>query len=235
MNYRLRHHPRARRVKLRVERDGAVVVTAPGRLRRAEIDRFVKAQEAWIAQMRERLASQRERRDPATCSLRPTRIDLPALAEQWQVVYGLDDAGRVDDSARDSVRTVCLPDDEPDEHVARRLQAWLKRRARASLTPRVEALAARHGLTPGRISFRNQKTRWGSCSSSGNLSLNARLLLCSPEACRYVLIHELVHLEHPNHSPAFWRRVGELCPDYRERIPELRVVSNRLPDWVTAS
>src|SRR5699024_2938954 len=138
MHYRIRHHPRARRVKLRIERDGALVVTAPKWVHSGEIGRFIKAQEAWIMQVRERLARQRAGRDPATCGLRPARIDLPAIAEQWRVVYGLDGAGRAGGSARDSVRTICLPDDERAEQAARRLQAWLKQRARVSLTPWVE-------------------------------------------------------------------------------------------------
>ncbi len=233
MHYRLRHHPRARRVRLRIERDGALVVSAPAWVRRGEIDRFVKAQKAWIAQVRTRLAGQRQSRDPATSGLRPACLDLPAIGEHWTVIYGPHEASSVD--RRSAEQALHLPEAEADEEIARRLQAWLKQRARASLTPWVEALSAQHGLNPGGLSFRNQKTRWGSCSSRGNISLNARLLLCSPEACRYVLIHELVHLEHPNHSPAFWRRVGELCPDYRQHMRELKIVSNRLPDWVTAS
>src|SRR5699024_3368398 len=147
MNYRLRHHPRARRVKLRIERDGALVVTAPARVRRSEIDRFVKAQEAWIAQMRARLASQRPRRDPATSGLRPARLDLPAIGEQWAVIYGPHGAGSVDRCRAEQV--VHLPEAEAEEQIARRLQAWLKQRARASLTPWVQALSAQHGLNPG--------------------------------------------------------------------------------------
>ncbi|MDZ7791986.1 MAG: SprT family zinc-dependent metalloprotease [Xanthomonadales bacterium] len=226
MSYQLRRHPRARRLRLRVERDGALVVTAPKRLRRSEIDQFVKAQESWVASVRERLARSREKRDPAAFGLRPTRIELPAVAEQWWVVYGEGDAGSPEPFLR-------LPDDEAAETTARRLQGWLKRRARRTLTPWVDELAQLHGMRYGRLSFRNQKSRWGSCSSNGNLSLNAKLLFCSPEACRYVLIHELVHLEHPNHSPRFWQRVGELCPDYRQHMRELKAVWHRLPDWVT--
>lgn len=228
MPYRLLRHPRARRLRLRVERDGAVVVTAPKRLRRSEIDQFVKAQGAWVAAVRERLVRSRAGCDPAVCGLRPTRIELPAVAEQWRVVYGEGGAGSPEPLLR-------LPNDEATETTARRLQDWLKQRARAALAPLVDDLALVNGFEYGRLSFRNQRSRWGSCSSNGNLSLNARLLFCSPEACRYVLIHELVHLEHPNHSPKFWNRVAELCPDYRQHMRELKTVWNRLPDWVTAT
>jgi hypothetical protein len=228
MAYELRHHPRARRLRLRVERDGTLVVTAPKRLSRGEIDRFVKGQAAWIARVRERLARARAERDPAFFGMRPAGIDLPAVRERWLVVYGEDDVQGVLPHLR-------LPDDEAQAATAGRLQDWLKRHARRSLTPRLEEAARAHGFEYKRLSFRNQRSRWGSCSSSGSLSFNARLLFCSPEACHYVLIHELVHLEHPNHSPRFWQRVAELCPGYRQHVRELKTVWNRLPDWVTAS
>ncbi|RFF28490.1 MULTISPECIES: M48 family metallopeptidase [unclassified Wenzhouxiangella] len=235
MSYRLRHHPRARRLKLRVDRDGALVVTAPKGVRRSDIDRFVQGQDAWVARVRERLARQREARDPKVCGMWPERIELPAVGEVWGVVYGNPDGNVPRGDGVNPGSLVHLPPNETREAVAGRLQHWLKQRARQTLTSRVDDLAEMHGMNYGRVSFRNQKSRWGSCSSNGNLSLNARLLFCSPEACRYVLIHELVHLEHPNHSPRFWQRVGELCPDYRQRMRELKIVWNRLPDWVTAS
>lgn len=225
--YRLVRHPRSRRLKLRVERDGALVVTAPPGSRRAEIDRFVHASRDWVAGVRQDLARSRAGRDPAVFGLRPTRIELPAAGERWRVVYG-------DGEAENRAFVLKLPAGEPVEATARRLQAWLKQRARRVLTPRIAELARSHGFEYRQLSFRNQRSRWGSCSSRGNLSLNAKLLLCSPGACRYVLIHELVHLEHPNHSPRFWRRVEALCPDYRQQKRELAGASKRLPDWVTA-
>jgi len=228
MSYRLLRHPRSRRLRLRVERDGALVVTAPKRLRQREIDRFVAAQQAWVAAVRERLAKARAGRDPAILGMRPTSIELPAVGERWHVGYG-------DGEFDTSELLLRLPGRESGEATARRLQQWLKERARLTLTPRVGALAATHDFDYKRLSFRNQRSRWGSCSSLGNLSLNAKLLFCSREACRYVLIHELVHLEHPNHSAGFWNRVAELCPDYRKHMRELQAVWRRLPDWVTAS
>lgn len=81
------------------------------------------------------------------------------------------------------------------------------------------------------MSIRHQRSRWGSCSASGRISLNARLMFCPPETVRYVLIHELAHTEHLDHSPAFWARVAELMPDHELARRALNRVWQQLPDW----
>jgi predicted metal-dependent hydrolase len=91
----------------------------------------------------------------------------------------------------------------------------LRQRARTELPGRVRQLAARHGFTPGRVTIRDQRSRWGSCSPSGDISLNWRLV-AMPDAVRdYVILHELAHLRVPNHSRRFWRLMFEICPDWQ--------------------
>ena len=98
----------------------------------------------------------------------------------------------------------------------------LKKAARKDLTARVEAFAAQMGVSYGRISIRHQKSKWGSCSSSGNLNLNC-LLMLTPEFVRdYVVVHELSHRRHMNHSPAFWAEVARILPDYKSARAWLR-------------
>lgn len=95
------------------------------------------------------------------------------------------------------------------------LEKRYKDAARSYIPQRV---AYYHAMTGGlyeRITVRDQKTRWGSCSSKGTLSFNWRLMLAPPAVLDYVVVHELCHLTHMNHSPAFWQAVEEVCPDYR--------------------
>ncbi len=107
-----------------------------------------------------------------------------------------------------------------DEHAANHRASMA--RARLELPPRLLELAARHGLTVNRISIRNQRWRWGSCSRSGHICLNWRLITM-PDAVRdYVLIHELMHLKRMDHSPKFWKLVAEACPEYQEAREWLR-------------
>lgn len=97
------------------------------------------------------------------------------------------------------------------------LEAAFRRLARRCLPARAQALARRHGFRLNQVSIRNQRTRWGSCNARRrSLSLNWRLILMPPEVSDYVILHELAHLRAPNHSPAFWKLVGDLCPRFRE-------------------
>lgn len=97
-----------------------------------------------------------------------------------------------------------------------------KRQIRQLVTQRVEYYAGLMGISYGRISMRNQKTRWGSCSSDGNLNFNCRLLYVPKELVDYVVVHELAHRRHMNHSPEFWQEVEQYLPDYRELRKRLR-------------
>lgn len=90
------------------------------------------------------------------------------------------------------------------------------------LPPRIAAYAGQMGVTYGRVTIRNQKTRWGSCSSKGNLNFNCLLMLTPREVQDYVLVHELSHRKEMNHSPKFWAVVEEVLPDYKKRRKWLR-------------
>ena len=92
---------------------------------------------------------------------------------------------------------------------------WLADSAKADLTERTCRLAAQAGVDFGRVTIRSQRTRWGSCSSKGNLNFNCLLMLCPEPVRDYVVIHELCHRIHMDHSAAFWAEVEKLCPDYR--------------------
>jgi predicted metal-dependent hydrolase len=101
-------------------------------------------------------------------------------------------------------------------------------RAKKELPPRLLELAARHGVAVTRISIRNQRWRWGSCSRSGHICLNWRLVTMPDEVRDYVLIHELMHLKRMDHSPKFWKLVAAACPGYQDarrwlRNSELRI------------
>lgn len=229
-DFQLRRHRRARRVTLRVKPDASLVVTAPPRVPERVIRDFVAERADWIDRARGRLQAAREARPDHLDETHPERIDLPAIDRALSIRYidGIRPRWRARGVDRIELQSADAPDD------ARALLVdVLKSVARESLEPRVLEFAERHALCPGRITWRNQNSRWGSCSTNGNLSLNVRLLLLDPPVCDYVLLHELAHLEHPNHSKAFWAKVESMCPDYRLRERDLKAASRAMPVWVT--
>jgi predicted metal-dependent hydrolase len=110
----------------------------------------------------------------------------------------------------------------PESAVREALERWYRRRARVEVGSRLEAACARAGTRFARLQIRGQRTRWASCSSSGAMSFNWRLLLAPPEILEYVIEHEVAHLEVLDHSPRFWRLLGSRCPDWAEREDWLR-------------
>ena len=135
--------------------------------------------------------------------------------------------------ARLQVREQAITLAAPDEQGARRLlRAWLRHAAAARLAPRLTALAAELGCHVTRVTIRCQRTRWGSCSSRGTVSLNCSLLFLPPEVVRYLFVHELTHLAHMNHSARFWRAVEAREPDYRRLDAALLAGWRTVPDWV---
>ena len=104
----------------------------------------------------------------------------------------------------------------------------LRRLAREELEPRLRELAAVHDLRPGRVSIRNQRSRWGSCARDGNIALNFRLVQMPPAIRDYVLLHELMHLRQQNHSPRFWRLVEQACPGFKDAERWLRIQGKAL-------
>jgi predicted metal-dependent hydrolase len=122
--------------------------------------------------------------------------------------------------------------DESDREVGRVLLRWLAATATRELGPRLEALSSETGIDYSRMHLRRQRTRWGSCSSRGAISLNICLLFQAPPVVRYLMIHELCHRRHMNHSQRYWRLVESLEPDWRALDAELLKGWRSVPAWV---
>lgn len=112
--------------------------------------------------------------------------------------------------------------------VERVLENFYRKRARQRFTDRADYYANEMGVEYERIEIRNQRTKWGSCSTTGTLGLNWRLMMAPPEVIDYVVVHELAHLEVQSHSDEFWRLVGEHMPDYGSRTNWLNENSTKL-------
>lgn len=120
------------------------------------------------------------------------------------------------DETRLTFAAEVVPRPQGNAHVRDVFDAHLRRLAGAELPGRCAALAQQHGLTVSRVSIRNQRSRWGSCSPRGAIALNWRLIQMPAEVSDYVILHELMHLRQPNHSRQFWREVAAVCDGWRE-------------------
>jgi len=222
--WQIRISRRARNLRIQVFPHGGVEVVVPKRTTQLELLQFIDEHRDWAERMRREFRSQR-----GDEPLLPERIELPAAGAGFSVQY---EQGKA--AVREAGQTLLVfaPDATP-EHCWPALQGWLKRRARRHFSSLLTELSRETQLQPSRLQVRLQKTRWGSCSSSGTISLNAAAMLRSPEEVRYVIVHELCHLRHMNHSRRYWRLVESFVPDYREIDRRLGAAWETSPLWVS--
>jgi predicted metal-dependent hydrolase len=121
-----------------------------------------------------------------------------------------------------------------DPQVGGALLRWLTREAHGRLRDRLDVVATETGLDYSRLLLRRQRTRWGSCSTAGTVSLNVCLMFQRPQVVRYLMVHELCHRRHMNHSAAYWRLVESFEPDWRVLDKELLKGWRNVPAWVFA-
>jgi predicted metal-dependent hydrolase len=202
----VRRSDRARRVRVTVRDDGTVEVVLPRRAPARLADEAVVELASWIERRRAEVEAARAR-------VAARGATLPYLGETLAL---RPQEGRTRVHRRGDVLLVPAAGAEPA------LERWYRRAARDEITPRVAEATAALGVTAERIAIRNQRSRWGSCSASGALSFNWRLLLGPADVLDYVVWHEACHLVHLDHSSAFWGLLAAHRPDYRREQRWLR-------------
>jgi len=204
--YRIRRSPRARRIRVSVDNNGEIEVVLPRRSPERHAAEAVKELAPWI---------ERRRRAVARVALEIARTPgtVPYLGETLRLVP---EPGRTRVHRRGDALLVPEGDPRPA------LERWYRRRAKAEIGPRLDAATQRAGSRYTGLTIRAQRTRWASCSSTGAMSFNWRLLLAPPEILDYVVEHEVCHLEVMDHSPRFWRLLASRSPDWRAHSAWLR-------------
>jgi predicted metal-dependent hydrolase len=200
IRYTVRRSSRARRVRVSVDPHGGVEVVLPARAREREAAAAVAELRPWIERRLHEAAAVRAR-------VRERAGTVPYLGRALTLVP---EAGRTRVHRRGD--ELLVPGADP----APALERWFRRAARAEMVPRADEASAAVGRPYTALTIRNQRTRWGSCSASGALSFNWRLLLAPEEVLDYVVWHEACHLAVLDHSPRFWRLLAAHRPGYRE-------------------
>lgn len=235
-DWRVRRSRRARRLGARIFPDGTVEIIVPSGAGARQVAGFVERHRNRIEHLR-----QRSRR--VDLAFPPERIELPALAESWRCELRPSAAAgrsRLDVLAGAGIGggagagggVLSLNPAFGNDALRATLLDWLRERALLTLAPQLAALAACLGVQYQRLQIRCQRTRWGSCSALGTISLNCCLLFHRPAVVRYLLAHELAHRTHMNHSTRFWRLVEQYEPDWREYDRELTHGWQQVPGWV---
>ncbi len=227
--YTIRVSRRTRRMWLRVSRWGRIEVVVPQRHSAAGVARFVAENRAWIQQTLKEFTREY---GPAPRLVLPTRLVLRATGETWTVQFRRI-AGATPRLRECPDSRIVIEAEQLDPAVwSALLRRWLQKHARAELVPWLDSVAEEMGVKYRRAQVRGQKTRWGSCSDRGTISLNYSLLFLPPRLVRYLFVHELCHLRQLDHSPRFWAKVASFSPHWRRLERELRGARRLVPDWV---
>lgn len=195
------HNPKARRYLLRLRQDGVARVTVPRRGSLSTAKEFVGKNIGWLEQQIQRLEAQ-----PKTAN--EWKLETEILFRGERVKIEVETANQI----RFGSELLNVRDVGVDLRPA--IQKHLRKLAAKELPARVQEFAALHRIEISRVSVRNQKSRWGSCSRKGTVSLNWRLIQTPEFVQDYIILHELAHRKQMNHSDKFWQEVERLCPDY---------------------
>ena len=207
LTYRVRHSRKARYLRLQINPQTGLEVVIPRGCNLEEAEKFVFKKKEWILRHLPSVTAVEEFMYLGTKIRTRQRYDL--FLKKHRLTLNKD--------------TLLIESPSGgSEDVNYIFNVWLKRRAKIYLPERTRILAEKYGFEFKKLGIRNQKTRWGSCSASGNISLNYRLMKYRKELIDYVIIHELCHLKELNHSKKFWKLVEAIIPEYKLLKKELR-------------
>jgi hypothetical protein len=215
----VRESARTRRLRMVVRAGRSVELTVPRRTSTRALRQFVSENSDWLG---EKIAAARARQ-PLLGLVQPGTVWL--AGERLAV-----ERGRGEKSVANRNGSTLRISGPPDQ-IAGAIDRWYRREARERIEDSVAREAARLGISYERVSIRDQRTRWGSCSSRGTLSFSWRLVLSPPAVLEYVVAHELLHVREPNHSRRFWALLDRHRPGWREEAAWLRRHGHEVLDY----
>jgi len=225
LKWELRVSRRVRYARLQIKPFGGLEVVIPPRFPRYQVPGLVAKHAGWA---RRQLSRQAQLRQSVQL---PSHINLAFDNSSTAVIYTADPQQMNFDLFAEMSSEKIVIDDAGQRERISKLRSWVRRRAREAFPALLAEISTQTGLGFNRLSIRSQKTRWGSCSIRGNISLNDQLLFMPAKTVCYLMIHELCHTRHLNHSKAFWTLVEHHCADYRSHEQLLSESRNRVPDW----
>jgi predicted metal-dependent hydrolase len=230
--YIVRVSSRAKRMSLRITLYKGLEVIIPEKLFKKgggkDIPLFLEHHRRWVEKHLPKVLVAKEKEDPAEL---PEKLEFKALNQTWKIEYVKANKA-VEIVERPHHELVVMGKIHYHRVCKKALQEWIKAKAIEFLTERTQTFVHHTKLTINQLSIRGQKTRWGSCSSHKNIVLNYKLIFLPEEFVDYVIIHELCHTVHLNHSKSFWKLVESFFPNYSECRKMSRKEHSLVPRWV---
>lgn len=230
--YDICESPRAKHVSIKISPLGEVKVVVPLGFNRRDLPPLLDQRRAWILKTVDRLQARRAELPPEMMTEQPAQLDLRSRQELWQINYQSVSQPALT-LVQSAPRTLTIQgevDHPQDYHDL--LRQWLTRKAQVELQPWLTQISQEVALPFEHMSVRGQKSRWGSCSRDRNISLNYKLLFLPADLVHYVLVHELCHTIHMNHSKHFWDLVRQKLPHFERSQAELKNAWRYVPTWL---
>ena len=231
-SYTVRQSAKAKNLRLKVTPQDGLCVIVPRGFGEEKIPAILNRKKEWIEDALSKASERRRFLEPKAAAHLPEALVLNAIGEVWSISYdvvGTTPGLRLRSKSPHLVVSGAVLN---RTNVSPRLREWLRKKLSHELAPLAQRLAKQKGFKLGRILVKNQRTRWASFSSRGNLALNVKLLFLPPELVRYAVVHELCHSVHMNHSQEFWRLVETHEPGYRMLDKRLRDAWKTVPRWL---
>lgn len=232
LNYTVRESHRAKHVSLKISITGELEVIVPKGFNPKNIPEILQKKRRWIDRVTRRMETQRALVGVDASEQYPDRVILSAIAEDWQIDYHPNHQLGIRAIEHSRLRLRLQGNTQDAEICKIALRQWVVHKARLHLLPWLRHLSQEYQLPYKQATIRQQKTLWGSCSARKTISLNCKLLFLPDTLVRYVLLHELCHTIHLNHSAEFWALVERYEPDYAALDASLRDARYLVPPWM---
>lgn len=228
INYVLTKSDRARNIRLSIHREKGLRITVPRTYRIEEVESFIRQKQRWITKHLQRTLQineyvRRELDEDESIEFLGKNYPIRIITGARRGIS----CSMKEDYFEFHISFMIQPDDR-QKYIRAVLKKWMRTQAKHIIPFRVSMVNERIGFRFQRISIKDQRTRWGSCSKKGNLNFNYRLLMAPMEIIDYIIVHELVHLKEQNHSHRFWSIVKQFCPQYEEHEAWLKAHEWRL-------
>lgn len=222
--YTLSHKSHIRSVRLRICAQRGLLLTVPKRFDAKNAAAVLEEHRAWIEKTWRRIQPHVHASEQSSY---PQQLNLLAINETWQVIYS---GAGLNPLTQDAALPLVIRGDLQNyDQIKKIFDRWLRKYAQKRLLPWLQRLSEQMSLLYASTTIRKSSTRWGSCSAQKRISLDPKLLFLPPHLVEYVLIHELCHLKHLNHSRDFWNLVQQFCPNYALMRKELHKAHFYIP------